>query len=441
MDRRSERCDVLVVGAGPAGIAAALAAAEDDSLRVGLLDEGQDVGGQIWRGDRERKATAAEHSWRDRLRRSAVQLHCGSTVFDLERWNDGFAVHVESEEGPSTLHATRLVLANGAREFFLPFPGWTLPNVMGAGALQALAKGGFPVRGRRIVVAGSGPLLLAVAAELRRRGAEILVIAEQASRGAVLQFGLSLWNSPSRLIQAAGLHARLGRVERLHGWWPLRAEGKERLERVVLTDGQRTREFGTDLLACGFGLVANLELADRIGAARTFDGEFVAVDARARTSVSGLFAVGELTGIGGVDKALCEGQVAGFAAAGREAHAAAHARALPRHIAFTERLAQTYARRPELRALAGADTIVCRCEDVPLAAIERYDSWREAKLQSRCGMGSCQGRVCGTALRFLRGWRISSNRPPCSPIPVGSLLAATTRVEDSFEPNRKVSSP
>ena len=158
-----------------------------------------------------------------------------------------------------------LVLATGARELFLPFPGWTLPNVLGAGGLQALVKSGLPIEGKSVVVAGSGPLLLAVAALLKKKGAVLRCIAEQAPMTRLVRFGLGLWSEPGKLFQAVGLRAAIGAVRYRAGCWPIEALGDEAVRSVRLTDGRSTWSVECDYLACGFGLVPNLELPAFLG--------------------------------------------------------------------------------------------------------------------------------------------------------------------------------
>jgi D-hydroxyproline dehydrogenase subunit alpha len=177
-----------------------------------------------------------------------------------------------------------------------------------------------------------------------------------------------------------------------------------------------------DYLACGFHLVPNLELAELFGC-EIGDG-FVRVNEMQETSAAGVYCAGEPVGIGGVEAALIEGQIAGFAAAGNLAKARGlfSERAAARK--FTGLLARTFALREELRSLTAPETLVCRCEDVTHARLAKYSDWRSAKLQTRCGMGACQGRVCGAAVEFIFGWRAESVRPPIFPARVESLTTS-----------------
>src|SRR5215472_17746183 len=197
--------DVVVIGGGPAGLAAAVRAVEC-GVSVAIVDDNRALGGQIWREDSERTHTKEAEDWRRRAARAGVTALFGTRVFQTPEPGVLFA---ESADGFCQLGYKTLVLATGARERFLPFPGWTLPNVMGAGGLQALVKSGLPIAGKRVVVAGSGPLLLAVAAYLRKHGASVALVAEQADGAAVTRFGLQLAMRPGKLLQAIQLRAGL----------------------------------------------------------------------------------------------------------------------------------------------------------------------------------------------------------------------------------------
>lgn len=195
--------------------------------------------------------------------------------------------------------------------------------------------------------------------------------------------------------------------------------------RVAYRVGEREERLDCDYVACGFHLVPSVELAQLLGCAMTERG-FVRVDDRMRTSVAGVYAVGELTGIGGVEKALVEGQMAGHAVAGDEAAMRGMAGKHGAALRFMGRLDRAFALRAEVKGLAGDETIVCRCEDVRLGAVRGCGSGRDGKLQTRCGMGACQGRVCGAILRELMGaeWAgMQQARPPVMAARVGTLAA------------------
>jgi len=407
---------IAVVGAGPAGIAAACRAAEAGA-RVVLIDEAPVAGGQVWRHRPASPPPRAARPWLERLAACGAGRLTGSVV-DAE---GAHSLHVAEDERLVRVECERVVLATGARERFLPFPGWTLPNVLGVGGAQALLKAGASFRGRRVVIAGSGPLLLPVAASLARAGARVGLVAEQAPWPAVARFASRLLLRPAKLLQAIGYRSRFATTRYRCGVWLTAARGAAQVEAAELTDGRRRWTLDCDVLAAGFGLVANLELPVLLGC-RVAAGGVVVHDDQA-TSVTDAFCAGEPTGIGGVDLALLEGQIAGLAAAGRSSEAKALAPRRDRERAFARDLAEAFALRPELRRLPAAETLVCRCEDVALGRLRPEWSARQAKLYTRAGMGPCQGRVCGPALEFLFGWERDSVRPPLMPLALSDLEA------------------
>jgi NADPH-dependent 2,4-dienoyl-CoA reductase/sulfur reductase-like enzyme len=445
--------DVVVVGAGPAGLAAACAASESGQ-HVALVDETPWLGGQIWRGNSgngdiarprgksddslNEGAVAAPRGsearwWLARFRASGARLLARTTVIAAPA--PGLLL-AEQDGNPCRIRWRRLVLATGARELFLPFPGWTLPGILGPGGLQALVKNGWPVRGQRVLLAGSGPLLVAVAEGLRRHEARIVGIVEQAPASKVWRFGFGLCRHPTKLWQAARLKLGLSGVPCYYSAWPVRAEGDDQVRRVALTNGKKTWQEDCDYFACGFGLVPNIELPLALGC--ELNNGFVRVDTWQATTVRDVYCAGEPTGIGGANCALAEGQIAGYAATEQTAHAQ-HLLALRASWhRFRAALAETFALRPELKSLAADETVVCRCEDVTLGQMRRFGDWRDAKLQCRCGMGACQGRTCGAAAKVILGWGMESVRPPVLPALVQSLMSESLCTEDSKDSRRWV---
>lgn len=427
-DIRQSQFDVLIVGGGPAGIAAACAAAANN--RVAIVDENPALGGQIWRNAFPNDRDSSTRQWHGKIQNTQVTRLYGLRVFDAP---DPGVLHAESPEGLHILRYGKLILATGARERFLPFPGWTLRNILGAGGLQAMVKSGLPIAGKRVVVAGSGPLLFAVAAYLKSHGANILSICEQAPLSQLARFSTSLATQPSKLLQAIQYRRQLRRVLYRIGWWPSAAHGATQLESVTLTDGTRTQTIACDFLACGFHLVPNAELPALLGC-QLHEG-FVAVDPMQQTSLPGVYCAGEPTGIGGLEKSLVEGAIAGYASTGQTAAAQALFRQRGKARRFASAMHRAFAPRPELKQLPGNDTLVCRCEDVTYERLRQHDSWRAAKLHTRCGMGPCQGRVCGAATNFLFGWPAESVRPPVSPV-LFETIAATIAAPPRNQPSK-----
>jgi D-hydroxyproline dehydrogenase subunit alpha len=409
------RFEVLVVGGGPAGIAAAVCAAEC-CLRVGIVDDNSALGGQIWRGELENSRPGEPAQWRSRLQTAGVTIFCGTRIFHQPAAG---LLLAEKADDLFELSYEKLILATGARERFLPFPGWTLPNVMGAGGLQAMVKAGLPIAGKRVVVAGTGPLLLAVAAYLRNHGAEIPVICEQASWGSLASFGIRLAGQPQKIFQALQLKKELGGIPFAANSWPLEARGDGALESVTISRAGKSETIKCDYLACGFHLVPNTELPLLLGC--QLRNGYVYVDEFQQTTVPGIFCAGEPTSIGGLDLSLSEGQIAGLAAAGRKEEARKLFAARSKSKRFANMIEQTFRLRRELRDLPAPQTIVCRCEDVSHSHLRGHASWRAAKLHTRCGMGPCQGRICGPATEFLFHWNPDSVRPPVFPARVENL--------------------
>jgi NADPH-dependent 2,4-dienoyl-CoA reductase/sulfur reductase-like enzyme len=372
--------NVIVVGAGPAGLAAASTASESGA-EVTLMDDNHTTGGQIWR--------AMDHPF---ARLENIRLQLGTRVSNADRKFD------------------KLIIATGARELFLPFPGWTLPGVFGAGGLQALAKSGLSVANKRIVVAGSGPLLLAVASYFLKHHAHVVLIAEQAPWSQLIRFAAALprskWPEAIRLWSPRFSPCT----------WVTEAHGKNQLESVTIGG----RNIPCDYLAMGYGLVPNRELLDLLGLDPTNLTEFQA------TNDPSIFCAGEVTGIGGVDLAVLQGKIAGYAATDQFEKARAFFPARKRWGRFKQALETAFTLRPELKQLPKPDTIVCRCEDITYAELASKQSWREAKIHTRCGMGPCQGRVCGPAVELLFGWQPGSVRPPLFPATVETIMKGHT---------------
>lgn len=414
-----KRYDVLVCGAGPAGLAAAEAAA-GRGASVGLIDAQAAAGGQIWRRDLgQADARSGTRAVARATRLPSVSFLPQTQIVAAD--NDELLL--EQPEGALRLRFGNLVIATGARELLLPFPGWTLPGVTGAGALQALVKQAWPISGKRVVVAGSGPLLLAAAATLRRHGAEVLAILEQAPTPRVLGLAARLIAWPARALQALRLRAALAGIPYRCGEFVVAAHGEDRLQALDIHTQAGLRRLDCDYLAIGYGLVPNVELAQLIGCRLVTDAGHarVATDSLQRTSLARVYAAGEVCGIGGCDAARIEGRIAGLSAGGSAQPRGTLQLRLRHARRFAELLASRFELDARIRLLATPETVICRCEDVTMAALEPFRNAREAKLATRCGMGACQGRICGAALTELRRFSSPDCRPPLFPARLSSL--------------------
>ncbi|MEV2194017.1 NAD(P)/FAD-dependent oxidoreductase [Streptomyces phaeochromogenes] len=462
----TERRRLAVIGAGPAGLTAALAAAAR-GVRVTLVDSAPQAGGQFYRqtapGLGARRPQALHHQWStwERLRDGlAAHIAAGRVthltdhhVWFVERQSgttDGasasFTVHAllgpELEE-PVTVHADAVLLATGGYEKVLPFPGWTLPGVVTAGGVQAMLKGGLVLPGRTAVVAGTGPLLLPVAVGLASAGAKVAALVESADPRNLARQARVLAAHPAKLAEGARYAAELARhrVRTQVRSTVVAAHGTGRLEAVTVAalDGDGRVRPGTgrripcDTLAVGHGMLPHTDLAEALGC--RLDGVAVAVDDEQRTDVPGVWAAGEATGIGGSALASAEGRIAGLSIAARldsrtpersSYASAAKARAgLREFFAAVDTVCASPARWTEQ---VTDDTVVCRCEEVPASAIrEAVDELgagdvRTVKLLTRAGMGWCQGRMCGPAVAGLaRCPETPFRRPFARPVPLGVL--------------------
>ncbi|WP_339151957.1 NAD(P)/FAD-dependent oxidoreductase [Streptomyces sp. F41] len=478
--RASGGFDLAVVGAGPAGLAAAVTAA-DGGLRVVLIDASERPGGQYFRhaapglilargGKAEHRKRAAFAALSARLaahlrdgrithlpRRHVWTVEGGDPAAGTDRgWDRDYWTlrHVPvdgARTGPAPapgapvsggpaapdapapgIHVTTarfLLLATGAYERQLPVPGWTLPGVVAAGGAQAVLKDSCALPGRRIVVAGSGPLLLAVAVSLAEAGAEIPVLAEAASYAAYASRPGALVRNPAKAVEGArlaGEFLRYGIRVRTRSA-VVRAHGTDRIEAVTLAtlDREWRPVAGTevriacDALAVGHGLVPQLELAVTLGCTlRTApDGTpAVAVDDQQRTDIAGLWAAGESTGIGGVELALAEGRVAalsmttslhGYGQGQRRGRGRVPtATTTARQRRFADLMAGVHRPGAHWTRWLTDETEVCRCEEVTAHELRQaYElgarDVRSAKLLTRAGMGWCQGRMCETAVTCL----------------------------------------
>ncbi|MDC0852908.1 FAD-dependent oxidoreductase [Planctomycetota bacterium] len=408
-ETKSFETDVAVIGSGPAGLAAACAAAELGKT-VMIIDESPGPGGRIWshRGSPPVEA----RPWIERARIAGVQRLQGYSVIDGK---PGELKVASVKDGTRhRVHCSSIVIATGARERFLPFPGWTLPGVVGAGALQSLIKGGLPVSGRRLVVAGTGPLLLAVAKLAVSEGATVVVV-EQASFADRSALAIPLLLSPSRWRPARELWNSLRGVEMYTSSWVTSARGHQHVQEVSIRTPQGIKTLEVDGLAVGYGLIPESRVAAGLGCEIDEDG-FVRVDEHQQTRVPGVLCAGESTGIAGSESALDEGLVAGIVSAGRNPRSRLLAR-VRRHRFWGQAIEKAHPLRDEVLQLAGAEDVVCRCEDVRAGEITGCVSRREARLIHRWGMGHCQGRVCEGSSMCAALEGSDSVRPPWTVAP------------------------
>ncbi|MEO6593673.1 MAG: FAD-dependent oxidoreductase [Planctomycetota bacterium] len=448
--------DVGIVGAGPGGMAVGNALARA-GVSVLVLDEGQQPGGQIFRqlpGGAVNRGQIAEppshrqgHDLVGGFVDANVPVRHGATVWDAKPGRLWF------EQGGESwlLRCQRMVLAPGAYDRCIPFPGWTLPGVLTAGALQVMVRGFAVVPGKRALVVGSGPLLLPTVTSLLSAGVKVLAALEASSRWSALRALPAVLGNGARLREAAWYGRKLlaAGVRLRWGWTVFACEGDGRVQRAVIgkVDGKgrprrdTAQTIEVDVIGAGFGLVPSVELGLLLGCASRYDdargGHYLSVDGEQRTSVGGVFAAGEICGIGGAAVAMAEGQVAA-AAILRDLRGTPmrteYAKRAARERRASDAMLRAFAPLPGLYELAQPDTIVCRCEDVPLwrareTAALHGSSLRAIKVGCRAGMGPCQARICGPSLQTLAcGRPIATDRPvvqvPVKPVRSDTIVRA-----------------
>lgn len=448
---------ILIVGAGPAGATAALRLAEA-GVATRLLDDNPRAGGQIFRAGSAGRAADP----RGEALRAAVAQHRERIEHLPDHEVIGVHPGVVWARGPDgrvrAFAPDYLVLATGALEIAVPTPGWTLPGVYSLGGLQILLKSSGVVPAGPVVLAGAGPLLYLVAAQLCEAGVAIAAVVDAAARPSPGQLiGMvrrrDLLQQGLRYVSTLRRH----RVPMLRRHAVVEIRGTARAEEAVvapldgkwrpLPGGRRT--FMADALGLGFGLRPNTELTQLAGCAHDYDpargGWHPRRDADGATTADGVYVVGDGGGIGGVERAQAEGVIVAAALAARYgvdsadlATAADAARkALASLDSFRAALHGWAGLRPGIFALAAGATVVCRCEDVTRtdldAALGRgLDRPRGLKLATRAGMGLCQGRTCAPTLQHLIARHagvapgdvpMPSVRVPLRPVPAAALAA------------------
>ena len=464
-------CDVLVIGAGPAGLQAALAAARSGA-HVVLIDERSAAGGQYFKqpaSSIELNIDNLDHQYRrgrellKSVKEAGVDIHLGTRVWGATGPREIFAI---SSERKLIVRASALILATGAYERGVPFPGWTLPGVMTTGAAQTLLRSYLVAGGERVLISGNGPLNLQVAAELTRAKATVVAVAEAAPLWRVtnlIHLTGMLFSSPNNFAEGLSyvkdlmtskvpILSRSAVIE-------VRGDGRAELAVVARLDALgraipgTEKLFDVDAVCLGYGFIASSELARSLGCDHHFDirtnSLVIDRDRCGRTSIEGVWVIGDGGSIRGAQVALAMGALAGAQAGSSVAtttvegdhHDRKNLRAFARQERFQHSLWRQFRAPRLLDQLATPETTICRCEEIRLSQLEESAKpWLAAagslKRVTRAGMGKCQGRYCSPILIELAS-RVSGVEPnshsgffpqvPFLPVPA-SLLA------ESLEP-------
>jgi thioredoxin reductase/bacterioferritin-associated ferredoxin len=454
--------DLIVLGAGPAGAAAAIKARRL-GLRVAVIDEAPAAGGQVYRAPspaltiaRPDADRAKGDDVRARLAASGTVLYANHRVWSL---TPGFSVISIGPDGPLTLEASNLIVAAGAIERHIPVSGWTLPGVIGVAGATVLLKAHGVLPGRRVVVAGSGPLLLLVASKIIAAGGEVAAVVDAAPRTGWLARAGAMLARPDLMAKGSGwllalLKARVpihsgAAIRAIHGTDGVESVTIGRVDRDWRPVGAAERRVPADAVCLGFGLLPSTEVTRLLGAEHRYEPELggwiPAVDASLQTSVPGLFVAGDGAGVRGADAAPLSGELAALGVIsrlGRGGDLAGEATKIEaewhKSGRFGGAMSALAVPPPAAAAMIAAGTTVCRCEGLSRAALDAAivagaRTLADLKATTRCGMGPCGGRVCGEAAAMLiavaTGWDREaigqpSARPPLRPVPLAAITGA-----------------
>ncbi len=448
--------DVIVIGAGPAGAAAAVEAAAR-GLKVLVVDENAAGGGQVYRAS----AIGKEEKGPGKDLRRALAESGATVVFNRRCWliEPGFRVHCTAPDRNELYHAPALIVAAGARERVVPVPGWTLPGVIGLAAATALIKAQKVLPGRRVVVAGRGPLLPYVAYMIVKNGGEVAALIDRNGPQDWLSKSLDVAARPGLALEGAGWIAALIRA-RVPSYFRsavsrVRGDGEAEGVDIVGLDKNgnvrtQTKSIGCDAVCMGDGLAPSVEITQLLKADHVFDavqgGWRVTADPWGRTSTANLYACGDGTGIKGAAAAPFAGRIAAIAAASdlgrlskKDAEKAIASLSRQHDRASRFGAAMTALTAPDVRGLSliGEDTVVCRCEGVTrrdiVSAVQRgAQSVNAIKSATRCGMGPCGARMCGDVTAALLSAEMNkplaeiapmTPRPPLKPVNLEPMMA------------------
>ena len=459
-----KKVDLVVLGAGPAGVAAANVASKEGA-EVVIIDENSSAGGQIYRAPpnefQPQNSFKSDEFREGEKQRNILENSDLTALFKHRVWSvsSDLVVSTVGPNGLSSWHARSLIIANGALERIIPFPGWTIPGVIGLAASTILLKSQYVLPGQSTVVAGCGPLLIAVANGIIKSGGKVSAIIDLNSKSDWIKAFPRLLSRPDQLFKGMSWFANIMKAGiKLYGGHAV--TNTKQVDNVLrisiapinsagsILDSKNQKIVEGDCLAIGHGLFPSTEITRLLKAKHIYDplkgGWVPLIDDDFRSSIPGVYIAGDATGISGAFSAVQKGRIAGMAAV-RDLNVMSSQKykakikseliILKKNENFGKAAVRLMKFRPELIQTITSETIVCRCEDVFRSEIdEAIESGardlNQLKAWTRCGMGPCQGRTCSEAIEAILASKVGSRelagqwtgRTPLRPIPIDQII-------------------
>ena len=463
-----KKVDLVVLGAGPAGVAAANVASKEGA-EVVIIDENSSAGGQIYRAPpnefQPQNSFKSDEFREGEKQRNILKNSNVKALFKHRVWSvsSDLVVSTVGPNGLSSWHARSLIIANGALERIIPFPGWTIPGVIGLAASTILLKSQYVLPGQSTVVAGCGPLLIAVANGIIKSGGKVSAIIDLNSKSDWIKASPRLLSRPDQLFKGMSWFANIMKAGiKLYGGHAV--TNTKQVDNVLrisiapinsagsILDSKNQKIVEGDCLAIGHGLFPSTEITRLLKAKHIYDplkgGWVPLIDDDFRSSIPGVYIAGDATGISGAFSAVQKGRIAGMAAV-RDLNVMSSQKykakikseliILKKNENFGKAAVRLMKFRPELIQTITSETIVCRCEDVFRSEIdEAIESGardlNQLKAWTRCGMGPCQGRTCSEAIEAILASKVGSRelagqwtgRTPLRPVPIEQIIGKYT---------------
>ena len=463
-----KKVDLVVLGAGPAGVAAANVASKEGA-EVVIIDENSSAGGQIYRAPpnefQPQNSFKSDEFREGEKQRNILKNSNVKALFKHRVWSvsSDLVVSTVGPNGLSSWHARSLIIANGALERIIPFPGWTIPGVIGLAASTILLKSQYVLPGQSTVVAGCGPLLIAVANGIIKSGGKVSAIIDLNSKSDWIKAFPRLLSRPDQLFKGMSWFANIMKagIKIYGGHAVTNTKQVDNVLRISIApinsagsilDSKNQKIVEGDCLAIGHGLFPSTEITRLLKAKHIYDplkgGWVPLIDDDFRSSIPGVYIAGDATGISGAFSAVQKGRIAGMAAV-RDLNVMSSQKykakikseliILKKNENFGKAAVRLMKFRPELIQTITSETIVCRCEDVFRSEIdEAIESGardlNQLKAWTRCGMGPCQGRTCSEAIEAILASKVGSRelagqwtgRTPLRPVPIEQIIGKYT---------------